>query len=122
MREILFRGKRLDNGEWAEGDILTIGDARFIRGKVPEGAFHHTVRVNPATIGQFTGLVDRDGLRIFVGDVVGFIRDGGDVLDDLFPVLDLIEDGYRMLAMGAGRVQVVGNAHDDPELMKEDKG
>lgn len=83
-REILFRGKRVDNGEWVEGN-LTINEAakahRIVVGfgltgdmegecHVCFGEFH---LVDPSTIGQFTGLTDKNGAKIWEEDVVNVL-------------------------------------------------
>ena len=72
-REILFRGKRVDTGEWVEGNLLDNGlienKAYFI---IPTEAdnFDEYEQVYPSTVGQYTGLKDKNGTKIFEGDYV----------------------------------------------------
>lgn len=81
MREILFRAKRVDNGEWTEGYYAKLKWCNnIIHVVIPDKAeidsgnsLLETYEINPETICQYTGKSDEDGKKIFEGDIVGFI-------------------------------------------------
>ena len=66
MREILFRGKSRNDGKWYCGDLVTVAHKRFIDDDISKE------RVEPETVGQYTGINDKNGTKIFEGDVVEF--------------------------------------------------
>ena len=117
MREILFRGKRLDNGEWVEGNLF-VSDTDG-RTYILAGSRTITIEweVDPSTVGQYTGLKDKNGRRIFDGDILT-LRGGR-------PRVVRFEDGtfileYSSIQMRfANKFEVIGNVHDNPELLEK---
>ena len=130
MRDIIFRGKRLDNGKWVAGSLFVgdNGECEVCHGTPRVRITYH---IDPATIGQYAGLHDKTGRMIFEGDIVHCYVNGGiyqghswgnqQVVFDrgAFCVVD--SHGETMpLSSYAPRVEieVVGNIHDNQELLK----
>ena len=150
MREILFKGKRADNGEWAEGafskynwdfwgereekpQIIIFSDNEDIDGLWCD--------VLPETVGQYTGLTDKNGRKIFEGDIVhavhksdyagtkpidygiGIVKYYASYYGNASYMIDIIgETGSRAFSAGIEEgVEIIGNIHDNPELLEGGK-
>lgn len=119
MREILFRGKRITDGKWItdrptyikRDDDTWLADDCVI------------VRAIPETVGQYTGLTDKNGTKIFEGDVVNILTENNEI-----GIVKYDEGGFEVEADGfvidfkqninGTDVEVIGNIYDNPELLK----
>ena len=128
MREIKFRGKDLNTGEWAYGDLHTLCDHPHIHTEITSYPFAGKRSfVNPDTIGQFTGLQDKNGKDIYEGDIISFVdgqkRVNGEWVDNIhFYNVEYSKgafSGVLGLAESMDAVQVIGNIIDNPELLKQ---
>lgn len=124
MREILFRGKRVDNGEWVFGYYVEQYGAKEIY--LPDGVdselgFDH-YSVIPETVGQFTGLTDKNDKRIFEGDILNGM--GGlhlvyfDTSLAWFEWAKICGNWSESFSGWASEYEVIGNIHDNTELLK----
>ena len=128
MREILFRGKDIA-GNWYAGNLAIVKqDVPNCAGTIKAGSYisneyglPFAYQVRPDSIGQFTGLVDRNGERIFEGDKIRYIyahRDGVVIWDDYScRFIFKSKNGKEPLFLGGKEFEVIGNIHDNPELM-----
>ena len=138
MREILFRGKRIDNGEWVEGAFLNDRDGAFyICPAVSDisygdGGNRRRIgcwyKVDPSTVGQYAGLKDKNGKRIFEGDIVKTdkfsepnkqyiikydLQFGAFIGQDRYNVYFVTFDG------DSGEFEVIGNITDNQDLLEQ---
>ena len=144
MREMLFRGKRIDSGEWVEGNFYEsqISGCYILENKLlaTVGGRHSraTIRdklipyeVDPITVGQYTGLKDKNGKRIFEGDIVKAQDDliFSPFCDGLVGKVVYIETAFfiepkdpaksEYLFNECAVYEVLGNIHDNGELMED---
>lgn len=138
MRENLFRGKHSETNEWWYGDLFHTGKRVFIRRPSKEclnnpPTFYEHYSVNPETVGQFTGWLDKNDVKIFDGDVVKtktgrlcvvyWLSSPSFCGWDLKPV-KTVENIRRTPAPPSydlylkENLEVIGNIHDNPELLK----
>lgn len=126
MRDILFRGKRKDNGLWVYGDLRQYSETH-------KGIYDYDLRqtvkgIIPETVGQYTGLTDKNGKKIFEGDVVTDSEYGGVYsvryfgdneypAFDVFPELETVECNGLSFLSNVNCLEVIGNIHDNPELL-----
>jgi uncharacterized phage protein (TIGR01671 family) len=119
MREILFRGKT-NKGEWVQGYLLY--DNEQNEGYIAESFEDRAAyirEINPKTIGQYTGLNAKNGTKIFEGDIVKS-EIGTYVVKFLTGswCCSLIEREYLTLLSIISVKEIIGNIHDNPELLK----
>ena len=140
MREILFRGKRIDNGEWAEGYLYAsnisgcfILQTQTRHRRLKTGGMELfdrliTIEVDGTTVGQYTGLTDKNGKKIFEGDIVrtkfGRICSVRFFCSPYLCGFDLVSmnskhrppteyDAYR-----SDNLEIIGNIYDNPVPME----
>lgn len=137
MREILFKGKRKDYGEWVEGSLIIDENGNYYIGKcvAPKTSTLSTGRNNgktlnrfvgygmfmviPETVGQYTGLKDKNGKMIFEGDIMKWNdKEWG------AKYREVVEWDYNLLSIRKNDwsqwCEIIGNIHDNPELLKEE--
>lgn len=132
MREIKFRGKRLDNGEWLYGDLMhdNIGGCYIY--PIECDNLYKKNAVLPETVGQFTGLRDYDGKEIFEGDIVkccymipewGWSGGAEEKEEEVIGAVeyrrgDFCIGEYPIVSFQGDEMEVIGNIYDNSELLK----
>ena len=130
MREILFRGKRLHDNKWIYGNFVSDceGNPHIIEPRFFCEDGHHLqyedntdtpVFIIPETVGQYTGLTDKNGVRIFEGDIVRYEDDIGYVIYNGDDARFLVDSPNMYISMDySNEFEVIGNIHDNPEILK----
>ena len=120
MRNIKFRGKRIDNGEWVYGFLVKLKDGVFIHivktNKYTKTEYTVAIEVRANSVGQFTGLTDKNGKEIYEGDIV---TDG---VGKYKIVYDLKLAGYQPYCIFRDNpenyCEVIGNVFENADLVK----
>ncbi len=138
MREILFRAQRIKGREWVYGDLLhpdLEAGVGYCIEEIDKDKKNNCPEVDPATVGQFTGLCDKNGVRIFEGDVVVCSQHiNGNFVDRL------VETGFVEMKVGAfglhrrqgyyrpfkdwfdgWEIEVIGNIHTKNDLIEREE-
>jgi uncharacterized phage protein (TIGR01671 family) len=123
MREILFRGKAID-GNWYYGVPLVFADDYICI----TASHTYNKSVIPETVGQYTGLTDKNGNKIFEGDIVDYDYFGERKIGKVFfngCGYEIENEGCFLCAQYADKqldCEVIGNIHDNPEILKGGEG
>ena len=131
-REIIFRGKDFLKEEWVYGDLVKTKN--FVAIKRTNGDYFHPTQVSPNTVGQYTGLKDKDGREIYEGDILQYIGKRRDNMNKVYRRKVVFHEGmfallskelpaysalnYHYMEDGRFAWSVIGNIHDNPELIK----
>lgn len=131
MRSIEFRAKRIDNGNWIYGylvPVITKGKKEFHIVSEVRGGSLQGFAVNPDTVGQLTGIKDKNGYPVYEGDIVRYrITDERFTKNPQFVNLEIhYKDSSARFQAGdiyyddlwSPRLEVIGNKYDNPELRK----
>ena len=136
MRNIIFRGKRINrNGEWGYGDLRRYGGNTWVFPHNQDAAYDADM-VDPATVGEFTGLTDKNGKGIFEGDIISydyiryvdpqktegrvFYKNGSFLVNVYVGAVISMPLGYLFGDdVKVNTIEIVGNIHDMPDFQEE---
>lgn len=129
MREILFRGKQIINGDWVEGNLLVPNLSNRDTQILMSTDTYRIRNVLPSTVGQYTGLTDKNGKKIFEGDIIDtpdrlvkVVWFAGNAQFDLHFIRykdDVTTTNFKGIHMrDLKEYEVIGNIHDNPELLE----
>jgi uncharacterized phage protein (TIGR01671 family) len=146
MREIKFRGKRIDNGEWIDGCYVNYTDFKGNEIYLIYSQNGNPNYVDPSTVGQFAGLLDKNGKEIYEGDIISLVISSGEKTTAICKFGNVIRqifentveitgfyferdiDGKKTFPIVhnyAGKhdlelFEIIGSIHDNPELLREE--
>jgi uncharacterized phage protein (TIGR01671 family) len=128
MREILYRAKRANNGDWVIGSLFV--DDKKEKYEICIGYVNYRIsyEVIPETVGQYTGLTDKNGTKIFEDDIIVGHTSNIDE-EDGNALIEWDEDTAKFVIVWSGLMtdfdnfyphdlEVIGNIHDNPELLE----
>jgi len=132
MREILFKAKRIDNGEWIIGNLYRFDrDPKSWQIQTVNGYVCHSNIVDPETVCQYIGLKDKNGIEIYEDDIVrgekgiiAVVKWEEDIDCDRYWMtaagflIDLDDHEYGVDDAKTDKIEVIGNIYDNPELLK----
>ena len=121
----IFRGKRKDNNEWVEGDLMQWNDGTMRICVEIDDNEKTAATVIPETVGQCTGLTDKNGKKIFEGDICKHRSNySGNIVisvvtytDGHFLALVCENSGFEL----SEKLEVIGNIYDNPELLEVER-
>lgn len=128
-RKIVFRGKRVDTGEWVYGFYTLYGRSRGLHPAIITGTEEGCVIpvfIDPETVGEYTGLTDKNGVKIFEGDILNTTNSNYAIwYVDYKNTAFCCNQGNANYScvldefMQYSDIEVIDNIHDNPELLEE---